>query len=289
MSTVGEFDLIRKIGTGSFGVVWECQRRCDGMKFAVKIPSVSLGNVSLKALQQEDGIYRILHNKGAMRNFPIMKFFDTPIPHASLDLLGNDLGQVRQQCPGERMGLQTILILTIKMLQLLETIHNKNIIHRDIKPENFVFGIGNNSADLYCIDFGLATHLTESGARNTWTPFMGTLRFASIAAHKGERQSFKDDLESCVYTLVYLFRGRLPWQKFEKKKTIFGSNSYTKNILKSKETISAHELCRFLPPQYEALMVYARERITSSDIPCYEDWISVFRHVYESRDYSCPC
>jgi serine/threonine protein kinase len=38
----------------------------------------------------------------------------------------------------------------------LEFLHSKNFIHRDIKPDNFVIGSGNDSSQLYIIDFGLA-------------------------------------------------------------------------------------------------------------------------------------
>lgn len=42
--------------------------------------------------------------------------------------------------------------------------------------------------------------------------FVGTRKFASIAAHKGMKQGKKDDMESLLYTLVYLLKGELPWQ-----------------------------------------------------------------------------
>jgi len=41
---------------------------------------------------------------------------------------------------------------------------------------------------------------------------VGTFRYAARAPHFGEEQSRKDDLESLGYVLVYLCKGRLPWQ-----------------------------------------------------------------------------
>lgn len=43
----------------------------------------------------------------------------------------------------------------------------------------------------------------------------GTVRYASAHAHLGRTASRRDDLESLAYTLIFLHRGRLPWQGFQ--------------------------------------------------------------------------
>lgn len=45
--------------------------------------------------------------------------------------------------------------------------------------------------------------------------FRGTIRYASVHAHLGRTGSRRDDLESLAYTLMFLLKGRLPWQGFQ--------------------------------------------------------------------------
>ena len=48
---------------------------------------------------------------------------------------------------------ETILQITIKMINILEEIHNQGVIHRDIKTENFML----HNEEIYLIDFGLSS------------------------------------------------------------------------------------------------------------------------------------
>lgn len=68
---------------------------------------------------------------------------------------------------------------------------------------------------LYLIDFGLAKYYLESDGKHISLAknkgLIGTARYASISSLKGHEQGRKDDLESIAYTLIYLFKGKLPW------------------------------------------------------------------------------
>jgi serine/threonine protein kinase len=80
-----------------------------------------------------------------------------------------------------------------------------------------MLGIGELSDKVFLIDFGLAQpihnpatnrHIVQSDGCGV----MGTLRYSSINSHLGLPPSRRDDLESLVYVIVYLVKGRLPWQ-----------------------------------------------------------------------------
>ena len=47
------------------------------------------------------------------------------------------------------------------------------------------------------------------------------MRYASTHAHLGRAASRRDDMESLAYTLIFLLKGRLPWQGFEVRAMFF--------------------------------------------------------------------
>lgn len=73
------------------------------------------------------------------------------------------------------------------------------------------------------IDFGLSVqYLDENGKHvkqlKNYSSVVGTALFASINAHRGNELSRRDDIESLVYTLIYLVTGTLPWKNINIKK-----------------------------------------------------------------------
>jgi len=83
----------------------------------------------------------------------------------------------------------------------------KNL-NRDLKPENILMGLKSQSNQVFLVDFGIAKRLNAKDLNfpNIYS-FVGTIRYAKVSAHLGVRLGRKDDLESLVYVLIFLYRG----------------------------------------------------------------------------------
>ena len=106
---------------------------------------------------------------------------------------------------------------------------------------------------MFLIDFGLAQLFRDPSTRQHVSPIsglktVGTITFTSINSHSGQTQTRRDDLESLVYTIVYLCRGSLPWQDIIKGGHV---GRYEATVLKRK-TMFAKKLCQGLPPPFVA-------------------------------------
>lgn len=201
-----------------------------------------------------------------------------------MDLLGPSLEKLFFQTKDKKIRLKNLILLAIQMISLLEYIHQCGYIHRDIKPDNFVMD-NIDLQKLYCIDFGLAKKYLKKN--NEHLPFKedgkfcGTARYASIAAHKGQQQSRKDDLESIGYILIYLFKGKLPWMDIKNT----DKKERYKLIMEKKERISEEDLCSRLPKEFLVYLKHVKT-LDYNEKPRYQSLIKMFTKLFNSRNYN---
>lgn len=246
------YNIIKKIGNGSFGQVYKGISKNDNELVAIKIEN----NSSISRLELEMKLYNELsRDKGV----PNIKWFGkiSQNPILIMDYLGPNLDDLFDFCK-RKFTLKTVLMIALQILNRIEFVHNNNIIHRDIKPDNFLIGTAKNKNIIYIIDFGLSkkfcqnkdNHIEYKKGRN----FTGSFRYSSIRNHKGIEQSRRDDLESIGYMLIYFLKGNLPWQGLK------GStkSKRSKNIFNIKRNTSLEELCENIPEEFFLYMKYCR-------------------------------
>ncbi|XP_076949687.1 casein kinase 1-like protein HD16 [Bidens hawaiensis] len=138
-----------------------------------------------------------------------------------MDKLGPSLWDVWNSS-NQVLSEEMVACIAVESLSILEQFHLRGFVHGDIKPENFLLGQPGtvNEKKLYLVDLGLASKWRDTSSGNhvdyEQKPdvFRGTVRYASVHAHSGRTGSRRDDLESLAYTLIFLLKGKLPWQGF---------------------------------------------------------------------------
>ncbi|CAD8175145.1 unnamed protein product [Paramecium pentaurelia] len=235
------FKLLKKIDSGSFGIVYLTfdldEKEYCATKFENRNLQLRMMNREILILKQIKGINGfpdIIHN-GKDRQYSY--YMST--------LLGENLEVLLKRCGG-KFSLQTTLQLAIQLIDRLEVFHSMNFIHRDIKPENFLISKEDTSL-VHLIDFGLSKYYRVADGKHIEfsqkTGIIGTARYASINTLQWMEQSRRDDLESLGYMLIYFVKGELPWSNV---KACNKEDKYDQ-ILQVKMSIPLMQLCLNLP------------------------------------------
>lgn len=226
-----KYKLIDKIGSGTFGTIYKAQNIRTNEYVAIKMEAIES---QIKLLKNESIVYQYLNG---CEGIPNVKWFGKDGSHyyMVLNLLGISLHDLKNKL--HKFSLTLGLKTGVKILLLLQTIHNKGLVHRDIKPDNFLFGV-NSYNDIYLIDFGFCKTFLKDETHipmNTTHNIIGSYNYASIMSHNRCELSRRDDLESLGYMLMYLVIGELPWNNetderviIQKKMDISNNDNYPK-------------------------------------------------------------
>ncbi|XP_023514196.1 casein kinase 1-like protein HD16 isoform X2 [Cucurbita pepo subsp. pepo] len=209
------------------------------------------------------GVPRV-HFKGRQGDYYIMV----------MDMLGPSLWDVWNN-NAHTMSVEMVACIAIEAISILEKVHSRGYIHGDVKPENFLLGPSGSPDEkkLFLVDLGLATRWRDSSGQHVEYDqrpdvFRGTVRYASVHAHLGRTGSRRDDLESLAYTLIFLLRGRLPWQGYQGENKGF-------LVCKKKMATSPETLCCFCPQPFKQFVEYV-VNLKFDEEPNYAKYISLF-------------
>ena len=276
------YKLIKKLGSGSFGCIYSAEY--ENKYYAIKLEEKNRGQ---DLLENEAHIMSYLRGPG----LPSVKSYGYSSKHNILvmELMGQSLEDIFESFVVKKMSVRCVCNIGYQIIEILEDIHNKNIIHRDIKPDNFVVGLKEKRKYIYILDFGLSKKYRSARTLKHYQivkskNLTGTARYASINALNGLTQSRRDDLESVGYVLMYFLRGKLPWQGIPVKNK---EERYRKIMEKKMET-SAEELCREFPHEFADYINYTRNLEYEQD-PEYNYLKNLFLTVLGRDGFKIDC
>ena len=206
----GRFDLIRPLGRGGMGVVWQAHDELLMEDVALKfLPDlVRWDPAALAELKAETRRARQLTHSNIVRIHDL--FEDASGAAIAMEFIeGRTLTEERLAHPDGIMDPVDILPWLTELSAALDYAHlEAKVVHRDLKPSNLML---THDGRIKVTDFGVARTLGETMLRVSQLATGGTLLYMSPQQAFGELPSPRDDIYALGATLYELLTGKPPF------------------------------------------------------------------------------
>ncbi|EFJ50438.1 hypothetical protein VOLCADRAFT_58372, partial [Volvox carteri f. nagariensis] len=204
--TIGNWEILEVVGSGSFAIVWKARHLTTGTFAAVKeILSDRLNKKLHESLESEiAALQRLRHSN-------IVGLLDLYKEPGKIFLVleycaGGDLAQhLRRRGPLSEASCRYLLR---QLAEGLKVLRQHNVIHRDLKPQNLLLSDNGSSPALKIADFGFARSLQPAGLAET---LCGSPLYMAPEVLQLHRYDAKADLWSVGTILFELLTGKPPF------------------------------------------------------------------------------
>lgn len=214
---VGPFQLVKKVGQGGMGVVYQALQT-EPVTRTVALKIIGLGYDSDEVIARFQSERQSL----AMMQHPnIAKILDagsteTGAPYFIMEYV--DGVPLTEYCDRKRLSIDQRLELFIALCSGVQHAHQKGVIHRDLKPSNILVAEIDGIPTVKIIDFGLAKALDGSRGlikhshRTELGQLLGTLKYMSPeqAGLANADIDTRSDIYSLGIILFELLTGETP-------------------------------------------------------------------------------
>ncbi len=272
---LGDFRILKEIGRGGMGVVYEAEQLSLGRRVALKVLPFAavLDSTQLQRFKNEAQAAAHLHHTNIVPVYSIgcergVHYYAMPfIEGQTVAALVRDLRALRTGPPappssgaairaitkGQTTGspayCRSVAELGVQATLALDHAHQQGVIHRDIKPANLIMDV---SGSVWITDFGLASFRSAAGPGLTLTgDLLGTVRYMSPEQALAKRVPV--DHRTDVYSL-----GLTLYELLTLEPAFPGDNP--QQILQEiafREPRPPSRLNRAVPPELETILIKA--------------------------------
>ena len=208
------YRILRAIGSGGMGVVYEAEDSRLGRRVALKfITSALVGADSIQRFQREARAASALNHPGICTVYAIEEWNGRHF--IAMELLEGQSLDAR--IGGRALPWETLAEIGIQVADAMDAAHGRGIVHRDIKPANIFL---NRDGRAKVLDFGVATNPSageeaETGAATAAASKLtrpgtavGTIAYMSPEQARGEALDARSDLFSLGAVLYEMATAR---------------------------------------------------------------------------------
>ncbi len=273
--TLGDFHLMREIGRGGMGVVYEAVQISLARRVALKVlPFAStLDARQLQRFENEARAAAHLHHSNIVPVFAVgcergvhyyaMQLIEgrtlatvidhlrkTPRPSKPTAETVEGAASVTSQSVESKTFFRRAALLGVQAAEALEYAHQMGVVHRDVKPANLLL---DRRSNLWVTDFGLA-RFQSSPTLTAPGETVGTLRYMSPEQAAGKPViDPRSDVYSLGATLYELLTQQPAFPSRDRQECM-------RQIL-DEEPTAPHKLNPALPPELETIVLKAMAKL----------------------------
>ena len=210
LKKLGRYELLRVVGKGAMGLVYEGLDPNLNRRVAIK--TIKVENLSEEAAAEYEVRFRVEAQSAARLQHPnIVSVYDSArdgdIAYMVMEFIqGEDLKHHLDN--GNLYTLEQTLGIMQDLLSALDYAHAQSIVHRDIKPANLLI---EKSGRVKLTDFGVARIQDSGEATRTQGTMVGTLKYMSPEQVQGRPVDARADIFAAGIVLYQLLTGKRPF------------------------------------------------------------------------------
>ncbi len=202
---IGRYRVLRRVGAGGMGVVYEAVDEDSGARVALKV-------LMPHAAESKEGLLRFKREFRALarlRHPHVVEVLDAgiedDIPFIAMEfVVGKDIRRYIGHLPAGPVRERELVRCVRELLGALGHIHARMIVHRDLKPENIMVG---EDGRVKLMDFGVA-QVVRTEAKDG---LLGTFAYMSPEQVRGEHLDGRADLYAVGVLIYELLVGKYPF------------------------------------------------------------------------------
>jgi serine/threonine protein kinase len=256
----GKFRIVRQLGMGGMGTVYEARDTQLDRRVALKVPRFE-GNDEPELLRR----FKVEARAAAKLRHPnICTVFEcgqvNGVHYLAMEYIeGKPLSE--QHATSQPMAPRPAAEIALKLARAMDEAHRRGIIHRDIKPHNVLM---DRRGEPIIVDFGLARQFTEQTGDRITRPgtILGTPAYTAPEQLLGDLKAMgpKSDIFSLGVLLYELLTGRTPFEGSSEKlvsqiltKEAPPASTFRPDVDRRLEAICARAIARLPKARYASM------------------------------------